>query len=258
MAATAAVLLAAPPVGAAAITQTLPAVQTLGDLRPFDIVGARFDSSLGTLVSVAGELTGTVTPDLYRSLGPFPQTRLTTQWSVTVPGDSRGANRVEGLLPDQLVVPTVTGSGRYTGLPTPVALAFDFADPSAFVGEASPARTLVLFGFRVDTPDLTTPSGGESDLTRFDGRLTHIHVRRLRIRHPRFGRRRRPRTARRLGARRGVVGARRARDHDGTRAPRVLMPASGPAAGSDRAPGRSGRRIGAADRVGGVVCSISG
>lgn len=172
MAAIAAVLLAAPPVGAAAITQTLPAVQTLGDLRPFDIVGDRFDSSLGTLVSVTGELTGTVTPDLYRSLGPFPQTRLTTRWSVTVPGDSRVANRVEGLLPDQLVVTTVTGSGRYTGLLTPVALAFDFADPSAFVGEASSARTLVLFGFRADTPDLTTPSGGESDLTTFDGRLT--------------------------------------------------------------------------------------
>ena len=171
MAATAAVLLAVPPVGAATITQTLPAVQDLGDLRPFDLVGARFDSSLGTLVSVAGELTGTVTPSLYRSLGPFPETRLTTQWSVGVPGLNSGANRLAGTLPDQVVTPTVTGGGRYTGSPLPVDLALDFADPSAFVGASSPPRTLVLFGFRADTPDLTTPSGGESDLTRFDGKL---------------------------------------------------------------------------------------
>lgn len=172
MAATAAVLLSAPPSGAATITQTLPAVQDLGDLRPFDIVGARFDSSLGTLVSVSGDLTGSVTPSLYRSLGPFPDTRLTTQWSVTVPGLNSSANRLAGTLPDQVVTPTVTGGGRYTGLPTPVDLAFDFADPSAFVGDSSSSRTLVLFGFRADTPDLTTPSGGESDLTRFNGNLT--------------------------------------------------------------------------------------
>ena len=58
----AAALFAAPPAFAAAITQTLPAVQTIGDLRPFDIVGSRFDPSLGTLVSVGGQLTGTATP----------------------------------------------------------------------------------------------------------------------------------------------------------------------------------------------------
>lgn len=166
----AAALFAAPPAFAAVITQTLPAVQTIGDLRPFDIVGSRFDPSLGTLVSVGGQLTGTATPILYRSLGPFPDTRLTTTWSVSVA--SPGTGRFEGALPDRVVAPAAPGNGRYTGSPLPVSLAFDFDDPAVFVGDSSSPRTLLLFGFRADAPDLTTPSGGESDLTRFDGSLT--------------------------------------------------------------------------------------
>lgn len=166
----AAALLVAPSAFAATITQTLPAVQDLGDLRPFDIVGSRFDPSLGTLVSVGGQLTGTATPSLYRSLGPFPQTRLTTRWSVSVAYPGTGG--FQGALPEQTVAPASSDRGLYTGSSIPVALAFDFADVSAFAGDPAPPRTLLLFGFRADTPDLTTPSGGESDLTRFDGSLT--------------------------------------------------------------------------------------
>lgn len=165
----AAALLVASSASAATITQTLSAVQDLGDLRPFDLVGSRFDPSLGTLVSVGGQLTGTATPSLYRSLGPFPQTRLTTRWSVSVAYPGTGG--FEGALPEQTVAPASSDRGLYTGSPIPVELAFDFADVSAFAGDPAPPRTLVLFGFRADTPDLTAPSGGEADLTRFDGSL---------------------------------------------------------------------------------------
>ncbi len=53
--------LATSPLLAAQITQNLSAVETAGDFIPFDINGSGFNSTLGTLVSVTGQLTGVVT-----------------------------------------------------------------------------------------------------------------------------------------------------------------------------------------------------
>jgi hypothetical protein len=157
---------------AATITQTLPAIETLGDFTPFDINGARFDPSLGTLTSVTGELTGTVTTSAFLPVGPFPTTRLTTNWFVFTPsGIIPGPNAFSGSLPDQTVTPVVTSGGAtYTGSPTPVDLTFNFGNPAEFVGSPSPSTLLVEFGFRAGTPDLTNHSGA-SDLTTFNGNL---------------------------------------------------------------------------------------
>ncbi len=170
---TALAALSATPAHALQIVQVLPVVQTLGDFTPFDITGALFNPALGPLTGVTGELAGTVQAIEFRSLGPFPTTRLTTRYflqSSTAVGP--GPNRLDGTLPDQTITPTVTGGGQYTGAATPVDIVFTFGNPADFIGPPSPPALLALFGFRANTPDLTTPTGGASDLTTFEGRFT--------------------------------------------------------------------------------------
>ncbi len=175
-------LLAAAPTFAATITQLLPAVQNAPDLTPFSITGAAFDPGLGTLTSVTGELTGTVTANIFRFLGPFQATRETTSYSVFTPDNGRpGPNTFAGSLADQTVTPTVNaGGGRFVGAPTAVDLTFDFGNLSAFItpAPAFPTGTLAEFGFVAGLPDLPAASGGSSDATTFNGtlRLTYTYA----------------------------------------------------------------------------------
>lgn len=168
-----AAMLAAPPALAITITQNLPAVQSLGDFTPFDIKGSQFNPILGTLISVTGELKGTVTAKDFISLAPFPTTRQSTLYFVFTPSAIiPGPNAFTGSLADQNVTPTVTSTGgTYVGTPTPVDLTFNFLNPAEFIGSALPPVLLVEFGFRASLPDRMQPTGGASDLTTFDGNL---------------------------------------------------------------------------------------
>ena len=172
----AATLLAPPQASAAQITQVLPAVQNFGDFTPFDIDGARFNPVLGTLVSVTGELTGTVTADTFIPLPPFPATRQTTRYFVFTPaGSIPGPNAFAGSLADQTVTPTVGPgglNGNYQGTPTAVDLTFTFGNPTEFIGASSPSALLVEFGFRAALPDRVGPTGGAADDTTFNGNFT--------------------------------------------------------------------------------------
>ena len=168
------------PAQALTIVQSLPAVQTLGDFTPFDLRGLKFNPALGTLTAVQGELFGTVQPIEFRSLGPFPTTRLTTRYFLlSDPNTVPALNSFAGSLSDQFVTPTVTpGGGTFTGQPTAVDLVFNFGYLPDFVGLAPPNTLLGEFGFRAATPDITTPSGGASDLTTFSGKfnLTYTYT----------------------------------------------------------------------------------
>lgn len=165
-----AVLSISPAMGAT-ITQTLPALQTLGDFTPFDVHGAQFDPTRGPLVSVTGELTGSEKTSVFRSLPPFSSTTLATRWFVFTP-DGASSNASHGTLADQVVPAIVTGGGgTFTGATVPVDVDLTFGDFSSFVG-TSPTALLVDFGMRGSTPAMSSSSGGASDLTTFVGTMT--------------------------------------------------------------------------------------
>jgi hypothetical protein len=82
-----------------------------------------------------------------------------------------------GSLPEQIVTPSVDANGdaTYTGLPLPVDLTFNFAHPSAFLGNSSVMRSLMEFGFTTRAPDF--PRAIQTDFTSFRGnmRLTYVY-----------------------------------------------------------------------------------
>ncbi len=171
---------AVPAASAATLTQTIVAIQNIPDFTPFDLKGQPFNPALGILTQVTGTLSGTYLPDIFRSLGPFPATTpLATSWFLFA--EFSPLNRFSGTLPNQ--TGTLSGgtgglSGDYTGVSTAFSQMVTFPVVADFISAAPAPVLLAGFGFLTSTPSLTTPSGGASDHTVFNGKfdLTYTYA----------------------------------------------------------------------------------
>jgi hypothetical protein len=155
--------------------QNLPAVQTLGDITPFNINGNPFDPALGTLTSVTATLTGIYTPNFLAFTCPPCDNPGTVSTIYFLRAEGGGAGKqFSGDLGSQQVVPVLIGGveADYIGTPTLVNLSFNFPDVSAFL--SAPVGVLAEFGFRSDVHH----TDGATDPTTFNGTfiLTYTFV----------------------------------------------------------------------------------
>jgi hypothetical protein len=162
----AATMLATPAL-ADTIVQGLPAVQAMGDFTPYNIEGALFNPTLGTLTAVTATLTGTYTPAVFEGFGSSPGTLVSSYFLFG--GDQLGPDTFSGNLPSQTVTPTCASPPtdcRYSGNPTAFSQNFTFSDLDSFISAPSGPAIVSEFGFK---SNVIAGGGGGSDFTSFAG-----------------------------------------------------------------------------------------